>query len=187
MTFIDSYKRLEKLCSDIYGQNHAITAYIDEMINTPSGSFHVYGWDADLKKLKHCRWARNKIVHELGYTEENTCEPDDLQWINDFYSRILTATDPLALYRKEKERQTRSCPKPPVTPRKTHTHSRRAHVSQSTSNFLAFLTLALFILFILLAFTFATVRSNALDTVHTAQICTTRQPVLGFNDIKNML
>ena len=55
MSFIDSYKRLEKLCSEIYNDNHGVSSYIDEMINTPIGARYVPGWDEDLKQLKHYR------------------------------------------------------------------------------------------------------------------------------------
>ena len=33
--FIDAYKRLEKLCGEIMNDEHRVTAYIDEMKNTP--------------------------------------------------------------------------------------------------------------------------------------------------------
>lgn len=100
MSFIDSYKSLEKLCSEMYSDNHGLSTYINEMINKPIGSRYVPGWDEDLKKLKHFRWVRNQIVHEPGCTEENMCEPGDVQWLDNFYSRIISTNDPLALYRK---------------------------------------------------------------------------------------
>ena len=34
MNFIDSYKKLEKLCNEMYGDKHGVSLYIDEMINT---------------------------------------------------------------------------------------------------------------------------------------------------------
>lgn len=102
MSFIDSYKRLEKLCSEIYSDNHGLSTYIDEMLDTPDGSYYVSGWNEDLKQLKHYRWVRNQIVHEPNCTEENMCEPGDMQWIDNFYSRIMSITDPLALYGKAK-------------------------------------------------------------------------------------
>ncbi len=115
MSFIDSYKRLEKLCSEIYDDNHGVSSYIDEMINTPIGSRYVLGWDEDLKSLKHYRWVRNQIVHEPDCSEENMCELGDAEWLNNFHSRIMTGNDPLAQYRKarnpqvaQKPRQTQS-------------------------------------------------------------------------------
>ena len=100
MNFIDSYKKLEKLCNEMYCDKHGISLYIDEMINTPMGSRYVKSWNEDLKQLKHYRWVRNQIVHEPGYTEANMCNRGDIQWINSFYSRIMSTSDPLALYRK---------------------------------------------------------------------------------------
>ena len=100
MSFIDSYKKLEKICNEIYGDNHGISTYIETMTNIPSASRYVSRWDEDLKLLKHYRWIRNKIVHEPGCTEDNMCDYADIQWLNEFYSRIMTGNDPLTLYRK---------------------------------------------------------------------------------------
>jgi hypothetical protein len=100
MGFIDSYKWLEKLCGEILDDDRRVSAYIDEMNNTPQGAHLVCGWDDDLKQLKHYRWIRNQIVHDPGCTEENMCSDYDTQWITNFYSRIMNQTDPLALYRK---------------------------------------------------------------------------------------
>ena len=86
MNFIDSYKKLEKLCNEMYGDKHGVSLYIDEMINTPVGSCYVKSW--------------NQIVHEPGCTETNMCNRDDIQWINNFYTRMMSTSDPLALYRK---------------------------------------------------------------------------------------
>lgn len=102
MSFLDSYKRLEKLCGEMHGCEHGVTSYIDEMTNDSAGSRYVGGWDADLKELKHCRWIRNKIVHEPGCSEESMCNICDVQWLNHFYSRIMSANDPLAVYRRMK-------------------------------------------------------------------------------------
>lgn len=48
MSFIDSYKHLEKLCSEILNDDRRLSAYIDEMINTPYGNHYVRNWDDDL-------------------------------------------------------------------------------------------------------------------------------------------
>ena len=61
----------------IRDSDRRISAYIDEMINTPRGSYLVKGWDDDLKQLKHYRWVRNQIAHEPDCTEQNMCEPCD--------------------------------------------------------------------------------------------------------------
>lgn len=100
MGFIESYKHLEKLCGELLNDDRRISAYIDEMTNTPHGSRLVGGWDNDLKKLKYYRRVRNQISHEPDRTEENMCKPGDAEWLDDFYSRIMDQTDPLSLYEK---------------------------------------------------------------------------------------
>lgn len=111
MGFINSYKRLEKLCNEIYDSNHGISAYIDDMARLTSASFYVFNWNDDLKQLKHYRWIRNQIFHEPNCTEENMCEYVDAQWIDDFYDRIMNQSDPLAMYRKATKPQPAAKPK----------------------------------------------------------------------------
>ena len=111
MGFINSYKRLEKLCNEIYDSNHGISAYIDDMLRLTSASRYVSSWDNDLKQLKHYRWIRNQIAHEPNCTEENMCEYGDAQWIDDFYDRIMNQSDPLAMYRKATRPQPVAKPK----------------------------------------------------------------------------
>ena len=100
MDFMEAYKRLEKLCGEILGDDRRVSGYIDEMLKTPQGAYRVRGWNEDLKQLKHYRWVRNQIVHDPSCCEENMCSEGDTQWILDFYARIMDQTDPLALYRK---------------------------------------------------------------------------------------
>lgn len=100
MGFIDTYKHLEKLCGEILDDDRRISAYIDEMIDTPDGRNCVQGWDDDLKNLKHYRWVRNQISHDPDCNESNMCDPEDELWLRRFYSRIMKQTDPLSLYRK---------------------------------------------------------------------------------------
>ena len=79
MGFIESYKHLEKLCGEVLNDDRRISAYIDEMINTPRGSYLVKGWDDDLKQLKHYRWVRNQIAHE---PDGKTCLRDAGAYLN---------------------------------------------------------------------------------------------------------
>lgn len=144
MSFIDSYKRLEKLCSEIYDDNHGVSSYIEEMINNPIGSRYVHGWDEDLKKLKHYRWVRNQIVHEPNCSEENMCEYGDAEWIDNFRSRIMSGADPLAQYRKARNPQ----PKPKVnqtytTEPRIYTYPQRTRAPQRSAGCLTFVIGAL--------------------------------------------
>ena len=105
MSFMDSYKRLERLCGDVMGDDRRVSAYIDEMVRLADGSRRISGWDSDLKQLKHYRWARNQIAHEPDCYEEELCGAEDVEWIENFYDRIMTQTDPLALYRRATRRR----------------------------------------------------------------------------------
>lgn len=100
MSFIESYKHLDKICGEMFETQYGVSAYIEEMPNNPHGSFLVREWENDLKQLKHYRWIRNQIVHEPDCYEETMCEAGDDEWLDDFYERIINQTDPLAMYRK---------------------------------------------------------------------------------------
>ena len=111
MGFINSYKQLEKLCNEIYGNNHGISSYIDDMSKLTSDSRYISSWDDDLKQLKRYRWIRNQIVHEPDCTEESMCECEDAKWLDNFYSRIMSGTDPITLHRKIRSSQAAQKPK----------------------------------------------------------------------------
>ena len=146
MSFIDSYKRLEKLCSEIYSDNHGVSSYIDEMVNTSIGARYVSGWDEDLKQLKHYRWVRNQIVHEPGCTEENMCEPGDAEWLDNFRSRIMSGSDPLTLYRKTKSSKSTQQPRQTYTPDpRTYTYTQRTSAQQRSAGCLTYIIGALFV------------------------------------------
>ena len=126
MSFISSYKHLEKLCGEVLNDSRRISAYIDEMQNTPHGTYYVPSWNEDQKKLKHYRWIRNQIAHEPDCDEQNMCDPSDALWLEDFYSRIMNQTDPLALYRKATA--------PRTTPKDNHSTTVDAQSDVSGNN-----------------------------------------------------
>ena len=105
MSFMNSYKHLEKLCGEIMRDERRVSSYIDEMTCTPFGPSLVAGWNNDLKKLKHYRHIRNLIAHEPDCSEESLCVPSDSVWIENFCTRILNSSDPLSLYRRALEEQ----------------------------------------------------------------------------------
>lgn len=97
--FLDEYKRLEKLCSELYNQQHGVSLYIADMEATPANlSIMVPSWHVDLKTLKHLRHIRNAMVHDL--TDQNVSyTQEDIRNIKEFYQRIMNQQDPLALLR----------------------------------------------------------------------------------------
>lgn len=101
--FINEFKHLEKLCNEVYAQQHGVTQYIDEMTQKSRiASGVIYGWDSDLAKLKRVRHIRNNLVHESNYDIDY--DNSDIAFIRDFYNRILNQQDPLALLRRQTER-----------------------------------------------------------------------------------
>ncbi len=95
--FLDEYKHLEKLCNELYDQQHGISLYISDMDATPANlSIMVPGWHVDLKNLKHLRHIRNAMVHDLtdldvSYTQE------DIRNLKEFHRRVMEQRDPLSL------------------------------------------------------------------------------------------
>lgn len=79
-------------------KNH-LSEYVSEMEqNTYQGKYKIYSWDKDYKTLKHLRWIRNRIAHDSeGF---QICEPQDIDDMQNFYDRLLSVQDPLALLRK---------------------------------------------------------------------------------------
>ncbi len=98
MSFLDSYKRLDKLCGEIYGKDYGISAYIDDMEKNRRGVFYVQNWDSDLARLKNYRYTRNQIVHDTSVYEEDVCDEDDGMWLDSFRTRIMESTDPISVY-----------------------------------------------------------------------------------------
>lgn len=95
--FMSSYKRLDRLCRDLYPEaRNGISGYIEDMQRHPANAHRVPGWREDCDRLKHYRWIRNQIAHEVDADEENMCSFGDVEWLDHFYQRILNRTDPLA-------------------------------------------------------------------------------------------
>ena len=95
--FLDEYKRLEKLCNELYDQQHGISLYIADMEATPANlSIMVPSWHVDLKTLKHLRHIRNAMVHDLTEQEVDYTQ-EDIRNLKEFYQRIMEQKDPIAL------------------------------------------------------------------------------------------
>lgn len=95
--FLDEYKHLEKLCNDLYNQQHGISLYISDMEATPrAASALILEWNKDLKALKHLRHIRNAMVHDLN-EQEVTYTQEDIRNLKEFHRRIMEQRDPLSL------------------------------------------------------------------------------------------
>lgn len=125
MSFMYNYKRLEQLCNDLLSEDRGVSAYIDRMSDNPGGTRYVKGWRDDLKQLKHYRWIRNQIAHEPNCSESEMCDSDDIEWIVNFYNRIINQNDPLALYRQATTKPEKPKPVKTLKPVKTTTKSEK--------------------------------------------------------------
>ena len=104
ITFQEEYKRLDKLCKDYLSSDKGVSSYIEQMESTAiQNKRYVYTWDEDYKQLKHIRWVRNKLAHEVGTLNSDFCTPEDLEWVQTFRHRIIQGTDPFSIVRKAKQ------------------------------------------------------------------------------------
>ena len=122
-TFFEEFKRLSKLCNDMYNSTCGVTNYIDDMLKVPHNKvFNIPSWTNDLMQLKRLRHIRNTLAHETDAFNNPLCTKADIEWIQAFYSRIIKQSDPLSLFNQNETVRTA----PPVTtPLKTISDSKR--------------------------------------------------------------
>lgn len=101
MSFMQSYKRLDNLCKDLFRSSQGVTSYIEAMEKCRRGANAIAQWKTDYLKLKHYRYIRNRIAHDNNADESLLCKKEDARWIDGFYNRIINGQDPLTLYRKK--------------------------------------------------------------------------------------
>ena len=102
--FFEEFIRLEKLCNEIYDTKNGVSSYIEDMEENAAAGRGINGWQEDYKALKHVRYVRNQIAHELD--EAYTAEKSDVDYVKSFYRRIMNEDDPLsrlATYRREQK------------------------------------------------------------------------------------
>ncbi len=106
--FQEEYKRLDRLCKDYLSSAEGVSEYIRQMESTSwRNRYYVYTWEDDYKQLKHVRWVRNQLAHEVGTLDSDICTEEDLEWITSFYNRIINGSDPFTMIRKAKEEEER--------------------------------------------------------------------------------
>ncbi len=105
--FFEKFKRLDRLCRDIYGSTPdnklGVTLYLEDMEqNSYQGALKVTNWTSDYTHLKRVRNLRNEIAHSDEPLDYDLCTEEDIDFVESFRERILNQTDPLALLRKQR-------------------------------------------------------------------------------------
>lgn len=98
---LEAFGRLEKLCSECYGELHGVTCYIQEMESLQFQAARIVPqFRDDLLRLKAVRHKRNKLAHADGQTSflQPLAEQTDIDFCEQLYQRILHQQDPLAVY-----------------------------------------------------------------------------------------
>lgn len=102
--FLEEYKRLDALCKDMFSSSEGVSTYIRTMEMTPYAyNRQVFDWENTYRRLKHFRWLRNHLVHDVGAMDEEECSEADIEWIRDFYQQIINVSDLLAIVNKLKQ------------------------------------------------------------------------------------
>lgn len=95
---LEEYKYVDAICRDMLGAEKGVTAYIEQLDETPvTVRYWITEWNDEYRQLKHIRWLRNQIAHSTGYVE---CTQSDLDWLKGFHHRLLTQQDLLAKARR---------------------------------------------------------------------------------------
>ena len=103
--FFDEYKKLDKLCSEMYGKNSGgVTCYLNDMIAVPVMQRNrIPEWNQTYDRLRELRHIRNQMAHGEGSFEDYPCSEEDVLWLFEFRSKIMNISDPLAVYRRQTE------------------------------------------------------------------------------------
>ena len=98
--FMDLYKRVDRFIKDAYHSSEGVSEYIRIMESKDSkGCRYVSGWNSDYDSLKHSRWIRNQLAHEVDY-DADICSDEEYEWLEEFHSRLFSSDDPLGKLRK---------------------------------------------------------------------------------------
>ena len=91
---LEEYKYVDKICQEMLGAGKGVTAYIEQLDETPmTVRYWITEWNDEYRQLKHIRWLRNQIAHSTGTVD---CTQSDLEWLKGFHNRLLTQQDILA-------------------------------------------------------------------------------------------
>ena len=78
--FFDEYKKLDKLCSEMYGKNSGgVTCYLNDMMAVPVMQRNrIPEWNQTYDRLRELRHIRNQMAHGEGSFEDYPCSEEDV-------------------------------------------------------------------------------------------------------------
>ena len=98
---IEAFGELERLCNQIYGTQHDVTSYIDEMRSFGvHGSYRIANWNDNLSRLIAIRHKRNKLSHGEISFQSVWANEQDVLFARRFKEMILRQEDPLAQFHR---------------------------------------------------------------------------------------
>ena len=97
--FFDEYKKLDKLCSEMYGINSGgVTCYLNDMMAVPVMQRNrIPEWNQTYDRLRELRHIRNQMAHGEGSFEDYPCSEEDVLWLFEFRSKIMHISGPRAV------------------------------------------------------------------------------------------
>ena len=98
LDYLESYKRLDQLCRDMFRTKDGVTEYINQMDRVISRINSKQDWRNFYSRLKYQRRLRNNLFHN---TECSECTEEDIDEVEYFFELILKQEDPLACIRKQ--------------------------------------------------------------------------------------
>ena len=98
LDYLESYKRLDQLCRDMFRSKDGVTEYINQMDRVISRINSKGDWRNFYSRLKYQRRLRNNLVHNTEFSE---CTEEDIDEVEYFFELILKQEDPLACIRKQ--------------------------------------------------------------------------------------
>ena len=137
--FFEEFKKLDKLCGELYESPNGVTHYIDDMkAASLDKCSHIPNWKTDLKDLIRLRHIRNHLAHMEGAFNEDICTQNDINWIKNFHQRIMNQSDPLAMLTQTLQEK-KQMPKPDSN---DHILNRQIDNKENEESNIAYLILA---------------------------------------------